>query len=359
MISRRTFLKTLLLSAAAAPLGGCGAQVSTRTVVDMAGRGVEVPETVSRVFCTNPIGTANLYMLAPEALVGWNFKPTGDAAKYFEGNVLSLPSLGVWMGAGTQANREEILAQAPDALLCWWTADEAGCEMADEIQGLTGLPTLVVDYSIAAVPEAFRFCGELTGAPARAEELASRAEELLGRIRQIAAEHADGAAPRIFLAQGLGGLTTDPVGSMHVTDALELMGMENVAELPGTVGAGMGMPTVNLEQVAGWDPDCVLVSEYAMADAESSDTYEEILSDAAWSVVPTVAEGRVWRIPAAPFSWFGRPPSAMRLLGCLWVMERVWGCGLDLAAETRAFFSAFLRIDDVDDETVSRLIGEG
>ena len=330
-------------------LPGCGVlQGSLRTITDMGGREVHVPEKISRVFCSNPIGTVDLYALAPDTLAGWNFRPTGDNRKYIPEVYLNLPPLGVWMGAGATPNDEEIVRQDPDAILCYWTVDEVGCQMADKVRDETGVPVILVDYDIRTTPDMFRFVGQLIGADDRAEELARYCEEKIEVIRAHVAKIPESNRKSIYLAQGHGGLSTDPAGSMHVVDALELLGTGNVADMPGAEGQGMGMPTVNLEQIITWNPDAVLVSEYSMSDSETSDLYNEILGDADWASVPCVRAGKVYRLPQSPFAWFGRPPSVMRVLGCMLLLKVLYpeyARDIDLPAETRAFYERFLRID--------------
>ena len=340
-------------------LSGCAVlQGNLRTVVDMAGREVAVPETIERVFCSNPIGTVDIYALDPDLLVGWNFRPTGDNRKYIPEVYLNLPPLGVWMGSGATPNDEEIVRQSPHAILCYWTADEVGCDMADGVRDETGVPTLLIDYDIRMCAEMFRYVGPLLGREERAEELAAYCDEKLAYIRACTAKIPEAERKSVYIAQGPGGLSTDPVGSMHVTDALDLINTGNVVDLPGTAGQGMGMPTVNLEQIIMWDPDAVLVSEYSMSDSESSDLYGEIVADANWRNVPCVRAGAVYRLPQSPFAWFGRPPSVMRLLGCLLVLKLLYPVyteDIDIVEETRAFYQLFLRLELEDEELIAIL----
>ena len=342
-------------------LSGCGASGGsdgTRVVTDMAGRKVSAPRSIERVFCTNPIGTVDLYALDPALLCGWNFKPSGDSRSYIPKKYLDLPALGVWMGSGSTPNAEEIAAQNPDVLLCFWTADDAGAKMADSIAEDAGMPVLVVDYDIRHLEQAYQFVGKLVGEKGRARELASFCQGYLDRAVAIAEAVPEDERKSIFLAQGKDGLTTDPVGSMHVTDALEMLHIGNVADLPGTTGKGMGMPTVNLEQIISWNPGAVIVAEYSMSNAESSDIYGAIVADAHWANVPAVAEGRVYRVPQAPFSWFGRPPSVMRALGCLWLVKVLYpdyATDIDLAEETRTFYREVLDVE-IEDDRLSELL---
>ena len=350
-ISRRAFIASWA-AATAMLVSGCSGGNSgasdTVAVVDMGGTEKHIPASISKVFCTNPIGSADVYCLDRDALVGWNFKPSGGEG-YIPQEYLDLPSLGVWMGAGNTPNPEEIAQQDPDLLLCFWTADDAGISMVEEIESQTSMTTMLVDYRLDAAPEALRFVGELLGCQDRAEELAAYCEEKIAQIQAVAAQVTERKS--IYLAQSTGGLSTDPVGSMHVDDALELCGVDNVADLPGTVGQGMGMPTVNLEQIIQWNPDAVLVSEYSMTDSQMSDLYGEICADSGWQQVPAVRNGDVYRIPQAPFSWFGRPPSVARLLGCMMLQKLLYPQltdDLDLEQEAADFYQLFYGCDIKD-----------
>lgn len=344
-------------------LSGCSAlQGNLRSIVDMGGREVAVPEAIGRVFCSNPIGTVDIYALDPDLLVGWNFRPVGDNRKYIPEVYLNLPPLGVWMGAGATPNDEEIVRQNPDAILCHWTADEVGRDMADGVRDETGVPTLLIDYDIRSCAEMFRYLGPLLAREERAEELAAYCDQKLDYIRSCTARIPDAERKSVYIAQGVGGLSTDPVGSMHVTDALELIETGNVADMPGTAGQGMGMPSVNLEQIIMWNPDAVLVSEYSMSDSESSNLYGEIVADGNWQNVPCVRAGAVYRLPQSPFAWFGRPPSVMRLLGCLLVLKLLYPsytADIDIVDETRKFYRTFLRIELDDDALVDILATAG
>lgn len=370
MLTRRGFLRlsaitagTLALGGAAGALSGCDVLTGNLvSITDMGGREVAVPESIERVFCSNPIGTVDMYLLDPEVLVGWNFRPAGDNRKYIPDEYLNLPSLGVWMGSGATPNDEEIVRQSPQVILCYWTADDVGRDMADGVRDETGLPTLLIDYDIRQCAEMYRYVGPLVGRAERGEELATYCDERLERIRSIVAGIPESERKSIFLAQGPGGLSTDPVGSMHVTDALELIGTGNVADMPGTAGQGMGMPTVNLEQIISWNPDAVLVSEYSMSDSESSDLYGEIIADDGWANVPCVREGKVYRLPQSPFAWFGRPPSVVRLLGCLLVMKLLYPqytTDIDMVEETRSFYREFYQLELTDEELVEILATAG
>ncbi|MDR0500804.1 MAG: ABC transporter substrate-binding protein [Coriobacteriales bacterium] len=394
VFSRRDFTSLSLLAATLmfttspvfAVLNGCAETTEKREIIDMGGRTVMIPKNVNRLLCTNPIGTVDVYMLNPALLVGWNFKPQTADAKFLDNDAMTLPSLGVWMGAGSVPNVEEVLAQAPSVLLCFWSVDDAGVSMANSIAEQTRLPVLLCDCDIRNVAMTYRFLGEVlqdsalhfstkeerdmqsdaansatanttVSATSNAANISARLDVLveyftktLAMIKSTVDSISDAERKSVYLSEGKGGLQTDPVGSLHVQDALDLLKIRNVVQLPGSEGQGMGMPSVSIEQIINWAPDAVLVSEYSMSDSAKSDLYNEILADANWQNVSCVKAGEVYQIPQSPFSWFGRPPSVMRLLGCLWLLEKLYpkqsaAAGIDLKSETRRFFSTCLNYE--------------
>jgi iron complex transport system substrate-binding protein len=74
-----------------------------------------------------------------------------------------------------------------------------------------------------------------------------------------------------------------------------------------------------------------------------------------------VQAGRVYRIPQSPFSWIGRPPSAARILGCLWLAKTLYpdATTIDLKLEMKDFYTLFYRHDLSDEEIASILEDSG
>ena len=352
----------LFILLAVLPLG-CGRSLqagATIEIIDMGGRTVVIPEIIDKVFCSNPIGTVNVYALAPERLAGWNFVPTGASAQYINPDYLDLPALGVWMGAGATPNREEIAKAAPSVILCFWSAGSEGVDMADSIQQQTGIPVILMDYSITATPEVYRLLGEYLDERERAGEFERYFEQELERLGGIVRGVPESERKSVFISQGARGLQTDPAGSLHVQDALDLLGLRNVAELPGTVGSGMGMPSVSPEQLLVWQPDAILVSEYNMGSNVMSNLHGEILSERSWANLNAVKNGAVYRIPQSPFSWFGKPPSAVRMLGSLWLINSLYPdyAEFDMIREIINFYELFYRIELTEYEAAA-ILDEG
>lgn len=318
-------------------------QAETRFITDMGNRRVAIPKKITKVFCSNPIGTADLYMLAPDRLAGWNFKPSKEDRQFIHEKYLDLPALGVWMGAGATPNTEEIAKVAPDLIFCFWSTDQSGIEMADTIQVQTGLPVVLMDYQIGATDKVFKLLGEYLEEEERAELLSEYCREKLDFLKEKTGDIPEHRRKKVFISQGRGGLQTDPVGSLHVQDVMDWLKLTNVADLPGTAGKGMGMPTVSVEQLMIWEPDVILVNEYNLSDTAKSDLYTEIRTNPALASLKAVTDKRVFDIPQSPFSWLGKPPSAGRILGSLWLAGLLYPdeTDIDIKKEAKDFYKLF------------------
>src|SRR5215471_14992673 len=81
-----------------------------RTVVDSAGRRVEVPRKIERVFAAGGPASIFVYTLGPEKLLGWNSPLTPEERAYIPAPYAGLPTLGRLTGRGNTANVESVLA---------------------------------------------------------------------------------------------------------------------------------------------------------------------------------------------------------------------------------------------------------
>lgn len=303
--------------------------VSAAVVSDSAGRRVELPERVQRVFAAGHPAAVLLYTLAPETLLGWSREPPAAAAPFMPERYFRLPALGRLTGRGGSANLEVVLGARPDLILDYGSVNPTFVSLAERVQAQTGIPYLLIDGSLDALPEAYRRLGALLGREARAERLARHAEQVLAELEALRAAVAPGRAPRVYYARGPDGLETGLAGAINV-ELIERLGAVNVAE-----GPGRGLVNVSLEQVLAWDPDLIITIDRHF--------YREVWTAPGWSGLRAVRAGRVYLAPELPFPWFDRPPSANRLIGARWLArilypERVEG---DLVAQTRGFYQLF------------------
>src|SRR5918993_5115839 len=114
------------------------AVADARTVPDSAGRRVEVPDRVGRVFAAGPPASVLVYAAAPEKLAGWSRAATPDERGYLAEPYRDLPELGRLTGRGDTANLEVVLATKPDLILDFGSTTPTYVSLAERVQPETG-----------------------------------------------------------------------------------------------------------------------------------------------------------------------------------------------------------------------------
>jgi iron complex transport system substrate-binding protein len=323
------------------------ARVLAREVTDMAGRHVQVPDRIERVWGSAPPLSVLMAMVAPERMVGVNlaFEPASRA--YLPPGLTGLPVLGGVYGIGRVANPEEVLAARPQVVLAWksFMVDSA---MVEAFFAKIGVPVVFVTLDkLADWPAALRFTSQLLGADAaRTAAQAQYVSQALAKVQAAVAPLAEKDRLRVYYAEGPAGLATDCHKSFH-TEAIELAGGWNVQRCEPS--SHVGMEAVSLEQVIAADPQLIIAQDPQFAAA--------VLKDPRWQGIRAVRDGRVVAVPRWPMNWIDRPPSAMRALGIQWLAHLFYPqrLPLDLKAETRQFYRLFLHVEP-DDAALAALL---
>jgi iron complex transport system substrate-binding protein len=191
-----------LLAAALLMLALAPGLAGARSVTDSAGRVVEVPDEIRTVFAAGPPAAIFLYVLAPETMVGWPRALREGEKPYIAAPYRDLPETGRLTGRGGEANLERVIAADPDLIFDFGSVRDTYVDLADRVQGQTGIPYVLVDGRFEATAEALRLMGEVLGVEDRAERLARDVEGTLARIDALLAEVPDVARPRVYLARG-------------------------------------------------------------------------------------------------------------------------------------------------------------
>jgi iron complex transport system substrate-binding protein len=320
-----------------------------RVFVDDAGRRVEVPEGIARVYAAGGPASVLLYALAPDRLIGWNRALSPAERAFIPKPYADLPAFGRLTGRGNTANVEVVLRTHPDVIIDYGSIRPTYVSLADRVQEQSGIPYILLDGSLAGMPRALRALGALLGARERAEVLARYAESVLAdvdhRLRQVPPE----ARPRVYYARGPNGLETGLKGSINV-ESLERLGARNVA----AEGLGGGsLARVSLEQVLAWDPDLIVTIDAQFAAA--------VRADPLWKTLRAVREGQVYLAPTDPFPWIDFPPSVNRLIGLRWLGAVLYPrlFSEDLRADTRDFYALFYHRAPADAQIEALLSGLG
>jgi iron complex transport system substrate-binding protein len=272
-----------------------------RTVTDIFGREVAIPEKVETILCLGP-GAPRIaaYLNVMDKLAGSeeynvrNFTVIRDYNPVYHDLFKSLPVAG--MGGGNGNNNgfpEEIILLSPDVILAGFTR-----EAADELQNQTGIPVVSVRHSTGLVHDSFytamRVFAEVVGAQERCEKVLSYINACMDDLYRRTSGIPDSEKRRVYAGavtfngrRGFAG-TYSRFGPLVAINAL------NAADQSGVDG----FFEVDLEQVIVWDPDTIFLDPGNMDLVND----EYAANPRYFRSLRAVREGQVYTMPAFNFS---------------------------------------------------------
>ena len=302
-----------------------------RSVTDSAGRRLDLPDEVRRVFPAGPPASVILYMTAPEKMLGWTRAPSPEARTFLPARYAELPELGRLTGRGNTVNLENVVRLMPDLVLDVGDTSPTYVSLADRVQEQTHIPAVLIGGRLAETADTLRNVGSVLGTAERTEALAHYAEGVLDEVRQATAQIAPEHRPSVYVARGPRGLETAVAGSIG-SEVVDLVGARNVA---GRETAPRTIAEISPEQILAWQPNVILTVDRRF--------YAAIRSDPVWREVKAVQTGNIHFVPDLPFSWLDNPPAPNRLIGLLWLAKLLYPALFpeDIRAEARRFDALF------------------
>jgi len=318
-----------------------------KTLNDMDGHPVILPDQTDRVFGSSPPMNYLLYTLNPDKMIGLNFKarnPNNSADEQFlNKRFLSLPVIGSFHGGGQSINLETLMKYKPQLVLVWQD-DMLVQTVAKEIEK-TAIPFYLIPFRhIDDMPRAFRLAGNAIGESKRGEILATYSEKIIKDVQKSVSK----AKPvRYYYAEGLDGLSTECDSSFHV-EAMNFAGGRNVHSCQQS--GILGLEKISFETLLAYNPDVIIVQNRAV--------YNDLITDPMWKSLRAIKSGRIYLVPVQPFNWVDRPPSFMRVLGIQWLAHLFHPKEFkaDLNQRTKEFYELFLHVK-LSDEQTKNLLG--
>ncbi|MGA2565456.1 MAG: ABC transporter substrate-binding protein [Pseudolabrys sp.] len=304
-------------------------------VTDDAGRAVQAPAKVQRVYPAGLPAAILLYTLAPDLLLGWPRSNRPQDCAYMLPDICARPEVGRITGRSDTANLETVAALKPDLILDVGSTGPRYVALADRVQQQAGIPYALLSGGILALSTSYEKLGRLIGREAAGADFADYCNMTLGVItNRIAFVPAD-KRPRVYSARGPRGLTTALGESSHA-ELIELVARNVAGEAKGELAE------VTLDQVRQWDPDVIVTIH--------PDFAASVRGDPAWASIKAVREGRVHLMAGVPFGWFDAPPSGNRLIGLWWLAKILYPDLFkdDLRELTRDFYEKFYHVKPTD-----------
>jgi iron complex transport system substrate-binding protein len=311
---------------------------AAKPFTDTAGRRVDIPDDIRRVFSAGPPASVTLFTVAPEKMLGWTRAPGPEARPFLPAQYAELPEIGRLTGRGNTVNLENVVRLAPDLVLDVGSTTATYVSLADQVQEQTHIPAVLIGGRLAETATTLRTVGGLLGVPERAEALARCAETILGEVQEAVAKIQPAARPSVYVARGPHGLETAVAGSIG-SEVVDLVGARNVV---GKDTGPRAIVDISPEQILAWQPDVILTVDWRF--------YAAARTDPVWREVKAVQAGHIHFVPDLPFSWFDNPPAANRLIGLLWLGKLLYPASFpqDIRAEARRFYALFYQQEPND-----------
>jgi iron complex transport system substrate-binding protein len=333
-------------------LGGCGTQPNDTHsptvapplaepdtsvhIVDALQRSVQLPAPPQRIVVAGKgalaiMDTMYLFPEARERLVAavMGKQPVAEFLRLVDPAFDQKPRLDV------EAGPEQIAPLRPDVVV---TKSYLSDTLGQPLEQL-GIPVVYLDLE---TPEQFfrdlTTLGQLFGNPARAAEIKAFFQARLDRVTQALQGMPDAKKPRILLVQysQQGGQVAlfVPSSAWLQTKEVELAGGIPVWK---EAAQGGGWKVVNLEQIAAWNPDQIVVINY---HSDSAQTVEQLTAEPAWQALAAVQAGQVFGFAGDIFSW--DQPDPRWILGLTWLAWRIHPSrfpAVDMTDEVSQFYA--------------------
>lgn len=322
-------------------------EATTREITDMAGRTVEIPTTVEKIFPVSSISAIYIYTMAPEYLLGWNYDLNDLEKEIILPEYHDLPSF----GQGDSVNYEAVLAADPQIALAVDGDDDAAISDADALSENLGIPVVVVSDEFTDTAEVYRFLGNLFGEEERGEELATYVDETFEEVtnKEIPEEE----KVTVYYGNGEQSLETAPAGSMH-SEIIDFVNAINIADVEVEGGSRI---EISGEQLLAWNPDYIIVNGEPKADLGGDAAAEALMEDPNYATLTAVEKANVYGAPNTPFSWVDRPPGPNRVIGVRWLAELLYPdyYDYDIREEAAEFYQMFYHMELTEDQMTNLL----
>lgn len=321
---------------------GIGALPEAIQVTDQAGNLVTINQPVRRVISAYGPSTALVYSVgAGDRLVSASYlgarDPEGAAAMERID-----PRFQEIMG-DDNFNQSEFNIEQSAVLNTDLVLTSARADWLDAIDQLD-IPVILFDPETPeALQEAVLLTGQLFGphTTAQAEVWVSYYNRVVSEIESRTTQIPTDERPQVLFT-GTNALRVAS-GEMYQTDIIQAAGGKSVSsELYGFWN------DVNLEQIALWNPEIIIVPPYGGASVEAITESQE------WQILDAVAAGKVYRMPKLVVPWDTPAPDSV--LGIIWMAQLLNAelVDFDCSQEVAYFYPTFYNYA-ISPEEVARI----
>lgn len=352
---KKKVLAVLAISAlvtAAAGISGCGSEdqkiksaPSTRTITDIKGNQVTLPEKVSKIAIT-PIPWASIvYVLDggsseriaavhPSAMTAYKGHLFERLDKHFGKADTKM------IGSDFSINAESLVNAGVDTCILWQYQEKD----AEKLKQLGIAPVMIYNDNMENLKKSFLIVGDVLGKQDKARELSAYYDNAYNEINAHKAEVDASDKPTVLFLRTSKLRLQGNDNFMH--QALEMGGAYNPIEQAALDSNNKEIP---MEEVYRMDPDIIFLSNFDKFVPD--DLYENRIAGQDWSTVKAVKNHRVYKVPMGLYLWDA--PGVETPLMMKWIAHTLHPAifkNIHMKEETRAFYKNFLNLDVSDDD---------
>ncbi len=310
---------------------------NTLTVTDCLNRTITIDEPIERIIFTGrgnalTLSVAYLFENAQERIYGLS-------ESYVDATLFSMvdPAIADKVLAGIDdMSVEELAAQEPDVVVL---KSYLKADVGDPLESL-GVNVVYLDLEdLDSYLRDVETMGALMGEPEKAEEIKEYYQNTYAEVKARHIDDADEPSVMFLYYNTKGGTAAfmSPGADWLQTTIIAVAGGDPLSlQLEGT-----GWNTVNMEQIAEWNPEVVFIVTYN-ADPSGQDVENMLNSDILWQSINAVQNGCIYSVPddcygvATVGSW---DTSGSRWILCLqWMEAKISGNDAGLMDAVEGFY---------------------
>lgn len=322
-------------------------EATIREITDMAGRTVEIPTEIDKVFPVSAISAIYIYTMDPDRLLGWNYDLNNLEKEIILPEYHDLPSF----GQGDSISYEAVIAAGPQIALSVDGDDETAVADADALSESLGIPVVIVSDEFDDTAEVYEFLGNLFNNEERGKELAAYVEETFDEVTKKEIPEEDKVT--VYYGNGEQNLETAPAGSIH-SEIIDFVDAINIADVEVEGGSRI---EISAEQLLAWDPDYIILNGEPKADLGGDAAAVQLMEDPDYATLSAVQNENVYGAPNTPFSWVDRPPGPNRVIGVRWLAGLLYPdyYDYDIREEAMEFYELFYHMELTEDQMTNLL----
>lgn len=349
---KKNFVKVLSLVLACLMLcsvfAGCTKNEETgsdekRTVVDMTGNTIEIPNKVDRVFVdwasgltlVMTLGATEKLIAAPEAF---------DTDTFAWARIICPAIESVEKNQAVFTNVEVALNYEPDVVI---TNTIDNIETYEKL----GLPAVYVNFdNNETFKESMTIVGTVLGEAelATAEKYNKYFDDTVAMVTERLENLPDSEIPSVYYLDSRFGDAYHTVGKGEIQEEWISYAGAKLATADDLEGRNLEIAAEKFLEI---DPDIIMIGAQNQADV-----YDLLLADEVLSGLSAISNNKVYRIPMGIFPWCRNgPEAAIQVVWAAKLLHPDRFADIDIAETARDFYKEFYGID-VSDETLDGIL---